>query len=158
VIEKLERLDNYITYEAEAAQQHFDELMREAAVANGRRKVEMLLAARKPNLESLSGVKRDMKEMSYAYFTDVEQSLAEIYPKIRNDMNKICTNYVNKVWEEHDRDFIAELQNGGGSSGVDTFPGETKPSNDFELKDTSNGEKMHLLKNTSQPSYVEWFY
>ena len=151
----MERVDNYITYEAEAAQQRFDELMREAAVANGRRKVEMLIAARKPNLDSLSGLDREMKEMSYAHFTDVERSLTEIYPRIRNELNEICLSYVQAVWEEKDSDFIKEIQNGPGSSNSKDNPSSGgKPTDDFELKETSQGEKMHLLKNTSQPSYA----
>ena len=105
-------MNNYASYEAEAARKYFEEVMKASAEENGRRKVQMLLDARKPNVDNLEDVEKAMKEMSYEHFSSVRNSLMQIYPKT-NASDRILQTYTIEAWEKEARVFQQHLQNDG---------------------------------------------
>ena len=104
-----ECLDNYASYEADAARQHFEQVMRAAAEENGRRKVKMLLETHQPNVEKLQGVEKDMEEMSYEHFAAVRNSLMDIYPKTDNSHDRKLQLYTLDAWQEETEVFKMHL-------------------------------------------------
>ena len=143
-----ECLDNYASYEADAARQHFEQVMRAAAEENGRRKVKMLLETHQPNLENLQGVEKDMEEMSYEHFAVVRNSLMEIYPKTDNSHDRKLQLYTLDVWQEEAEVFkkqLSKYNNGEPTSHA------LQMDKDIEMSFTTgknNDEKAKLLSST----------
>ena len=108
-IENFECLVNYSSYEADAARQHFEQVMRAAAEENGRRKVKMLLETHQPNVEKLQGVDKSIEEMSYEHFAAVRNSLMEIYPKTDNSYDRKLQLYALDAWQEEAEVFKKHL-------------------------------------------------
>ena len=132
-------LGNYASYEADAARQYFEEVMRAAAEENGRRKVQMLLESRQPKVEDMKeGVDKAMMEMSYDHFAAVRNSLMEIYPKTDNSYDRKLQLYTLDAWCEEAEVFKKHLSNN-----------ISEPFNgDIEMSLTTvnkSGEKVHLL-------------
>ena len=134
-------LDYYASFEADAARQYFEEVMRAAAEENGRRKVQMLLESQQSDVENLKGVDKAMKEMSYEHFSTVRNSLMEIYPKTDNSYDRKLQLYTLDAWQEEAEVFKKHLAN-NKSSVVDCINGDIEMSHARVNKD---GEKARLL-------------
>ena len=89
-------LDNFASYEADAARKHFEELMKKAVEENGRRRVELLLDAYKPG---------EGNDLSYDHFTEVRNALMSIYPKIDNHSDKNVQQITIDEWEMESKIF-----------------------------------------------------
>ena len=130
-------LDNYASYEADAARQYFEEVMRAAAEENGRRKVQMLLESRQPKVEDMKeGVDKAMMEMSYDHFATVRNSLMEIYPKTDNSYDRKLQLYTLDAWCEEAEVFKKHLSSNMRSSQV-----SCKNGVDLEMSLTTTGNK-----------------
>jgi len=127
-------LDNYASYEADAARKYFEDALRAQAEENGRRKAQMLLDARKPNLDNLDGVEKAMGEMSYEHYASVRNALMQIYPKTDNPSDRKVQYYTIDAFHEEARVFRKHLE--GVSS---------QEPNSIELGLTKDGEKIHLI-------------
>ena len=116
--------------------------MKHAAEENGRRKVQMLLEARRAasGHDQLEGIDKEIQDMSYEHFASVRNSLMQIYPKLDNPYDRKLQYYTLDNWKAEAEVFQRELK----SDGYSTLPPAFSAPK-VNQKISSDGEKIHLL-------------
>ena len=155
-IVNFECLDNYASYEADAARQYFEEVMRAAAEENGRRKVKMLLESRHPKVEDMKeGIDKAMAEMSYEHFATVRNSLMQIYPKTDNSYDRKLQLYTLDAWHEEAEVFKKQLANNNKSFEVSCKVGDDIEMSLSTITNKKDEEEAYLLdKNGHNKTYI----
>ena len=130
-IVEFELLDNYTSYEADAARHHFEEVMKETAQENGKKKVDLLIKKYKPNTDGIANpIDKVMAEMSYEYFITVKDVLVNIYPKLHNEDDNETNHVTKEEWSNQTKIFrqsINESTTGRLEKNMTKFMDENTP-------------------------------